>query len=251
MASGFLDWLIRSSAVVVAMALLAGCGGEPAAGGSTTEPTGSTAEAGAAPDADPLPASFTVLCLGDSLTAGYGLPDYQAWPAVLEARLRDDGYPVRVINAGTSGDTSAGGLSRVDWVLRAEPDLAIVTLGGNDGLRGQPTEALEANLSAIVSRFQDAGVPVVLLGYRMPTSHGEAYRTAFDAVYPAVAQRHDVPLLPFVLEGVATDPDLLLSDRLHPNADGHAVLAANIDAFLREVAVLPASRSAATAVVQP
>lgn len=166
-----------------------------------------------------------IVFLGDSLTAGYGLPGSQAFPALIEDRLAQAGVPARVINAGVSGDTSAGGLRRADWVLRQEPDLVIVGLGGNDGLRGLPPEELEKNLEGIIRKSRAAGARVLLLGMRMSPSLGQDYVRAFDRVYPRLAERLDVTLVPFMLEGVAGAPALNLPDGIHPNAKGHAVIA--------------------------
>lgn len=166
--------------------------------------------------------------LGDSLTAGFGVAETEAFPALVGERLRAGGNPVRVVNAGVSGDTSAGGLRRLDWVLDLDPDLLVVGLGANDGLRGQPVEALEANLRAIVNRARERGVEVVLLGMRLPPNLGDDYVRAFESVYPRLARELDVPLVPFLLDGVAARRSLNLEDGIHPNADGHRRLAENV-----------------------
>jgi acyl-CoA thioesterase-1 len=166
-----------------------------------------------------------VVALGDSLTAGLGVAPDEAYPALLQARLRGEGFAYRVVNAGVSGDTSAGGLRRVDWVLRARPELVIVALGANDGLRGLPVDALRANLEAIVGRLRAAGARVLLVGMRVPPNYGDDYARAFAAVYPAVAKKTGVPLVPFLLDGVAGDPRLNQSDGIHPTAEGHRVIA--------------------------
>jgi acyl-CoA thioesterase-1 len=163
--------------------------------------------------------------LGDSLTAGLGVAPDEAYPALLEARLRREGFDHRVVNAGVSGDTSAGGLRRVDWVLRARPELVVVALGANDGLRAQPVPALRDNLTAIVRRLRAAGARVVLAGMRLPPNYGADYATAFAAAFPAVARATSVPLLPFLLEGVAGDAALNQPDGIHPNAAGHRIIA--------------------------
>ncbi len=166
-----------------------------------------------------------IVALGDSITSGLGVAADEAYPALLEVRLRRDGYAYRVVNAGVSGDTTAGGLRRVDWVLRAQPEIVILALGANDGLRGQPPKTTRANLEAIVARLTAAGARVLLAGMRMPPNYGEAVTRQFEAVFPAVARRANVALVPFLLDGVAADPTLNQADGLHPNAAGHRVIA--------------------------
>ncbi len=166
-----------------------------------------------------------IVAFGDSLTAGYGIAAHEAYPALLEARLRREGYRYRVVNAGISGDTSAGGLRRVDWVLRAKPEVVIVALGVNDGLRGQSIAALRKNLEQIVERLRAGGARVLLAGMRVPTNYGEDYTREFAQAFPAVARKTDVPLMPFLLEGVAASPALNLPDGVHPTAQGHQVMA--------------------------
>ena len=163
--------------------------------------------------------------LGDSLTAGFGLDESQAFPAVIAAKLQDEGHPIRVVNAGVSGDTSAGGLRRLDWVLGLHPDILVVGLGANDGLRGQSVDAVAANLRAVIVKARDAGVRVVLLGMRLPPNLGPAYVKDFEAIYPRIARDLDVPLVPFLLKGVAARPGLNLEDGIHPNADGQRIVA--------------------------
>lgn len=166
--------------------------------------------------------------LGDSLTAGFGLGEEQAYPAILERRLDEAGLPVEVVNAGVSGDTSAGGLRRIDWVLKQEPDVLVVALGGNDGLRALPVDQLEGNLREIIRKAREAGARVLLLGVRMPPSHGQSYKSAFEAVYPRIAEDMDVPLVRYMLEGVAGDPSLNQPDGIHPTAEGQRVIADNV-----------------------
>ena len=166
--------------------------------------------------------------LGDSLTAGFGLPQEDAFPARLEAALRAEGHAWRVIDAGVSGDTSAGGLARLDWVLADEPEVVIVELGANDGLRGLPTDQMEGNLDAILTRILESGPTVMLAGMRAPANFGPDYEAAFRAVYERLAAKHRVPFYPFFLEGVAMEPDLNQSDGIHPNADGVAEIVRRI-----------------------
>jgi len=169
-----------------------------------------------------------IVALGDSLTAGWGVAADEAYPARLEARLQREGYAYRMVNAGVSGDTTAGGLRRVDWVLRAKPDIVIVALGANDGLRAQSPQAMRDNLAAIVARLQAAGARVLLAGMRLPPNYGAAYTREFAEAFPSVARRASVPLLPFLLEGVAGVPALNQADGIHPNAAGQRVVADNV-----------------------
>jgi acyl-CoA thioesterase-1 len=173
-------------------------------------------------------AERVVVALGDSLTAGLGVAPDEAWPALIDARLRREGYPYRVVNAGVSGDTSAGGLRRVDWVLRNRPQVAVVALGANDGLRGLDTDAMERNLLAIVERLRASGARVLVAGMRMPTNYGDTYTQAFRDVFPDVARRTGSALMPFLLDGVAADPHLNLPDGIHPNAAGHRIIAEHV-----------------------
>ena len=161
-----------------------------------------------------------IVVLGDSLTAGFGLPREDAFPARLETAIRAEGHGWRVIDAGVSGDTSAGGLARLDWMLADAPDIVIVELGANDGLRGLPTDRMEANLDAILARLADAGAAVLLAGMRAPANFGADYEAAFQAVYERLAARHGVAFYPFFLEGVALEPALNQADGIHPNAAG-------------------------------
>jgi acyl-CoA thioesterase-1 len=174
-----------------------------------------------------------VAALGDSLTAGLGVAADEAYPALLQARLRREGYAYRVVNAGVSGDTTAGGLRRVDWVLRSRPEVVIVALGANDGLRGLPAAATRANLVAIVDRLKAAGVRVLLAGMRMPPNYGEAYTREFARMFSEVARQTGVPLMPFLLDGVAANPRLNQADGIHPNAAGHRIVADHVWSALR------------------
>jgi acyl-CoA thioesterase I len=173
-------------------------------------------------------AERVIVALGDSLTAGLGVAADEAWPALIEARLRREGYPYRVVNAGVSGDTTAGGLRRVDWVLRNRPQIAVVALGANDGMRGLGTDAMERNLLAIIERLQASGTRVLVVGMKVPTNYGDDYSQAFGGVFPDVARRTGSALMPFLLDGVAANPRLNLSDGIHPNAAGHRVIAERV-----------------------
>lgn len=175
-----------------------------------------------------------VLVLGDSLAAGYGLPAEQAFPALVEERFRSEGRALRVVNAGVSGDTTAGGVRRLDWVLKAnEPAIVVVELGGNDGLRGLSLEETEANLRALVERSQAAGARVLLAGMLIPPNYGPDYAAGFADMFPRVADETGARLLPFLLEGVAGKPELNLPDGIHPNAAGQRIVAETVAEALR------------------
>jgi len=169
-------------------------------------------------------AEVRILVLGDSLSAGYGLAAAEAFPAQLERALQEAGQKVRVINAGVSGDTTSGGLARLDWALAEHPQLVIVQLGANDALRGLDPALAKANLDAILTRLKRDGVGVLLTGMRAPRNLGPAYYTKFDSLYRDLAKKHQVPLDSFFLEGVALRPELNLADGLHPNPKGVAVI---------------------------
>jgi len=165
-----------------------------------------------------------ILAFGASITAGYGLDAADSLPVQLERALRAHGVNATVINGGVSGDTSAGGLARLDWALADNPDLVIVDLGGNDALRAIDPKSTEANLDAIVTRLTAEKRGVLIAGMVAPPNLGEDYVAAFNAVFPAVAARHDVTLYPFLLDGVVADPALNQADGIHPNAAGVKVI---------------------------
>jgi len=179
----------------------------------------------------------TILFFGDSLTAGYGLedPSTEAFPAVVQKKITDAGLPWRVVNAGLSGETSAGGLRRVAWVLRQRVDIFVLELGGNDGLRGLPPEATRANLQAIVDqvRTKYPAAKIVLAGIAAPPNMGADFTRAFAAIFPELAQKNQLPLIPFLLEGVAGRPELSQPDGIHPNGKGHALTAETVWSALR------------------
>jgi len=177
-------------------------------------------------------ADRVIVALGDSLTAGLGVAAHEAWPALLETRLRREGLDYRVVNAGVSGDTTAGGLRRLDWVLRARPAIVIVALGANDGLRGLPVDAMRANLETIVTRLTGAGVRVLLAGMRVPPNYGDAYARDFSAAFATVARRSGAAFMPFLLDGVAAQAALNQPDGIHPTVTGHAVIAERLWPFL-------------------
>lgn len=170
----------------------------------------------------------TILAFGDSLTAGYGVDHKDSFPTRLEGALKIAGYDVRIINAGVSGDTSAGGLSRLNWALADKPSFAIVELGANDGLRGLNPQSTFTNLDAIIVRLKAADVGVLLTGMQAPPNLGREYGTEFKNIFPHLAEKHDVILYPFFLDGVAADPDLNQGDGIHPNAAGVNIIVKRI-----------------------
>jgi len=180
-------------------------------------------------------AEARIVVLGDSLSAGYGLPAAEAFPAQLEQALRQSGQAVRVINAGVSGDTTAGGLARLDWALAERPQLVIVQLGANDALRGLDPEQARANLDAILTRLKREETQILLAGMRAPRNLGPAYYTKFDRIYSDLARKHQVALDPFFLEGVALRPELNQADGLHPNAQGVAMVVRRLLPQVREL----------------
>ena len=169
-----------------------------------------------------------IVAFGDSLTAGYGLSSDQSYPALLQNRLIEANYHYKVINAGVSGDTTAGGLRRVDWVLKSRPTIVILELGGNDGLRGQPLKDTYANLEKIIQRLKAEGVTILLVGMKIPPNYGEAYTSEFSSMYGKFAKKYDVELMPFFLEDVATRPGLTQADGIHPTAEGYRIIVDNL-----------------------
>jgi acyl-CoA thioesterase-1 len=179
--------------------------------------------------------SRRILILGDSLAAGYGVDPSASWPALLQERISAGKLPFEIINAGVSGDTSAGGLRRLTWLLRQPVDILLLELGGNDGLRGLPTEQTQANLLAIIRKTQERwpGAKVVVAGMEMPSSMGPEYARDFERIFPEVAGQSGATLIPFLLSGVAGDPELNLPDLIHPNPAGHQRIADHVWSFLQ------------------
>jgi len=170
------------------------------------------------------PDETVIVALGDSLTAGYGLPQDQSFPAQLQAALAARGQTVRVVNAGVSGDTASAGLRRLDWAIPDDADAVIVELGANDALQGLPPDAAKTALAKIIERIQAKGLPVLLAGMEAPRNMGKAYVESFGAIYPDLAKQYGVILHPFFLEGAALNDDLMLKDGIHPNGKGVAVI---------------------------
>ncbi len=176
-----------------------------------------------------------IVVLGDSLSAGYLLPPNEAFPSQLEQALREKGHNISVINAGVSGDTSSGGLSRLDWSVPPTADAVIVELGANDALRGIDPAATRANLEAIVARLTSRGVKVLVAGMLAPRNLGEEYASNFDPIFPEIAAAHDALLYPFFLDGVAMDPKLNLADGMHPTGEGVSVIVARMLPLVEEL----------------
>lgn len=169
-----------------------------------------------------------IVVLGDSLTAGLGLPLEEAYPSLLQQRLDQGGYPYEIVNAGVSGDTTAAGLNRLEWTLDGDVRILILALGANDGLRGMPIDRMKANLAAIIERAQQRGIDVLLAGMEVPSNLGRAYSSEFRQVFPDLARQHGIPLMPFLLDGVAGITALNQGDRIHPNREGARVVADNV-----------------------
>jgi acyl-CoA thioesterase-1 len=182
-------------------------------------------------------ARHTILILGDSLAVGYGLEGSQAFPALLQKKVEDAHLDFEVINAGVSGDTSAGGLRRIDWLLKRKIDVLLLELGGNDGLRGLPVDAMQRNLQAIIDRAHAKypQIQIIIAGMQMPTNLGAEYARAFGQAFPTLARKNKAVLIPFLLEGVGGRADLNLPDGIHPTAEGHKIVADNIWKVLRPV----------------
>ena len=183
-----------------------------------------------------------IVFLGDSLTAGYGLEKEESVPSLIQKRLREAGYPYEVVNAGVSGDTSAGGLSRLDWSLTGDVRILVIELGANDGLRGLPVAGLKQNLTEIITRARARGIGVILTGMEAPPNFGPAYTSEFREVYRQVAREHDVTFVPFYLEGVAGIPSLNISDGIHPNAEGSRIVEKTVWSALEPLLVKRFSR---------
>jgi acyl-CoA thioesterase-1 len=190
----------------------------------------------AAPATVPVPQRPRIVALGDSLTAGLGLPIAAAYPSLLEQRLKAAGLEFEVVNAGVSGDTSAGGLERLDWALQGDVRVLILALGGNDALRGLTPAQLQDNLAQAITRAQARGISVILAGMEAPPNYGRDYAVAFHKVYPALAAQYHVALVPFLLQGVAGNEALNQRDGIHPTAAGARIVADNVWAVLKPIA---------------
>ncbi len=212
--------------------LVFGCGGDA---GEADAPAEAPPSESAAPPAEA--GAPRILILGNSIAAGFGLNQDQAFPALLQEKIDSLGWDYQVVNAGVSGETSAGGLSRIGWLLREPIDVLVLELGGNDGLRGIPPEATRRNLQAIIdttkARYPEARI--VLAGMQIPPNLGQDYTTRFRDLFPALAEANDAVLIPFLLESVGGVPRLNLPDGIHPTAEGHEIVAENVWDVLRPV----------------
>ena len=218
---------MHKTLVAAACLLLAACGSQP------EPPRQAPAQAQTAPHTAPKSARPRVVTLGDSITAGLGLPVEQAYPALLQRRIEKEGLDYEVVNAGVSGDTSAGGLSRLDWALDGDVRVLIVALGGNDVLRALPPSELRDNLSMIIERAQARHITVVLAGMEAPRNFGKDYIDRIHAVYPELARKYNVALVPFLLQDVAGIGRLNQRDGIHPTAEGAEIVANNVWTVLK------------------
>jgi len=210
-------------ALFISLGLSLGCGSR-----ESTRVDESSARTETTRPASPKASRPRIVALGDSLTAGLGLEATSAYPALLQARLTAEGFAYDVVNAGVSGDTSAGGLSRLDWALDGDVRVLIVALGGNDGLRALPPEELEQNLATIIEKAEARHITVILAGMEAPPNFGRDYIVKFHRVYPELANRYHVAFVPFLLEGVAGSETLNQRDGIHPTAEGAKIVANNI-----------------------
>lgn len=219
--------------LLFAVLLLPACSGgdtrpsqeAPSAAATEAENNAETVEATANSEDE-----IVVMMLGDSITAGYGIGEDNAFPALLQTRVDSLGWDVRIINAGLSGETSAGGLRRIDWLLRERIDVLLIELGGNDGLRGTAPEVTRQNLQGIIdqARTRYPEVTLILAGMQVPPNLGADYTTQFRDLFPKLARENETALIPFILEGVGGVPSLNLPDGIHPTAEGHAILAETV-----------------------
>lgn len=197
------------------------------------------------PSAPPKPAKSLpkIVAFGDSLTAGYGLPQTSSYPAVLQNRLDADGFAYEVVNAGVSGDTSAGGVRRIDWVLDGDVKIVILELGANDILRGQSVAAMRQNLALIIKRVKERGATLLLAGMEAPTSSGAEYRKAVHEGFQSLAREYNVPIIPFFLDEVAGIESLNQQDGIHPNEEGTKIVAETVYRSLQPLLEKPNARS--------
>lgn len=219
-------------ALLVTLTLLLGlsaCSGKTPAPGSSGEARSMQSEGrrAAEPGRDtgiPTSAVPVIVALGDSLTAGFGIDAGLSWPYLLQTRLQERGYTHRIVNSGISGDTTADGLARIDWILQQKPWMVLLELGANDALSQVPIQTVRSNLDAMINKCQAAGAKVVLVGMKLPRGGDPAYAAAFEQVYLELASAHQLPLVPSLLDGVAGNSSLNLPDGLHPNAEGQKLL---------------------------
>jgi acyl-CoA thioesterase-1 len=229
-----LAWSLACSLAGLLSGLLLSCERRPA-GGAAGPRFDAPAEDVSAPPAElSLPAGAPrVLFLGDSIGAGLHLAEHQAFPAVLQRRLAEAGLPFELINNSESGRTTSGGVAALDWSLRSQPDLVVIELGGNDGLRGIELELVEQNLRRLIEGSRASGAEVLLLGVRLPPNY-ETFAERFDGLYPRLAEEYGIGFVPFFMQGVGGNPALNLADGLHPTAEGHQRLADTVEPALRQ-----------------
>lgn len=177
-----------------------------------------------------------ITAYGDSLTAGYGLSIEESYPSLLQKKLIKEGYKYKVVNAGLSGDTTQAGLSRINWVLKTNPEIVILELGANDALRGMSTDNAKKNLEKIIIMLQEKKIKILLAGMHAPRNLGEEYYKSFDSIYPELSKKYKIPLIPFFLSGVALDKNLNIGDGVHPNAKGYIkILENNVWKYLKPI----------------
>ena len=232
--------MLRALGLMLLLAALPACSSDSAVPDSEATAPSAESPARESNENEASEDALTVVYLGDSLTAGYGLEggEDEAYPALIEEKAEALGWDLRTVNAGLSGDTSAGGLRRVDWIVNRGPiDVLVLALGANDGLRGLPTDALKENLEAIIARVREASpdAQIILAGMLTPTNMGGAYGEQFEAVYREVAEEQDVALVPFLLEGVGGVRALNQPDGVHPTAEGQRIMAETVWETLRPV----------------
>ena len=214
------------AALVAFVACSAGGNADDSRNSRVTKDNTSTVKSASSPPAG----TPVVLFFGTSLTAGYGLDPSQAFPALIEKKARDEGIPIKVVNAGLSGETTAGAVRRIDWVLRTPADLVVIEGGANDALRGLPPEAAKSNLERLISavRSKQPKARIALIQMEAPPNYGRAYTQNFRSIYSEVARKENIPLLPFLLDGVAGIPRLNQADGIHPNLTGERIVADNL-----------------------
>lgn len=222
-----------STFLFLCLAVLPGCRGSA----DDREAPAASAVPSAAPAVGKAPAAVRprVVVLGDSLTAGLGLPETEAYPALLQQKMNEHGYGFEVVNAGVSGDTSAGGLRRLDWALEGDVRVLVLALGANDGLRGLPVTQMKQNLGRVIEQAKAKRITVVLAGMEAPPNYGPEYTSGFRDVYRDLAREHDVTLVPFLLDRVAGIPALNQGDGIHPNRQGAAIMAETVWSALRPI----------------
>jgi acyl-CoA thioesterase I len=221
--------------VLLTMLVFAGC--------DANEQPAAPDESAGAPGGAAIPPTTTearstkprVVFLGDSLTAGYGVERDEAYPVIVAQMLKSDGLDIDAVNAGVSGDTTAGGLRRLDWVLKQKPDILVVALGGNDGLRGLDLRESEENLRQIITKSRAAGTQILLLGMMIPPNYGPDYTKRFQEIYPKLAKELNVPLVPFLLKDVGGEAKFNQRDGIHPTPQGHKIVAKNVEPRLRDL----------------